>query len=261
MEERLSRLEIPFDAFGVDAYGISRRHLSLFFRLLEPFYRSYFRVRCFGLKNVPPRGRAMLVGNHSGGVAIDGAMVLASMFFDLEPPRLAQGMLEKFINRFPIASLWSSRLGQFTGLPEHALRLLQDERLLMVFPEGARGTAKLFPARYSLVDFGTGFMRLAIKAGAPIVPFGFIGGGAAFPTIANLYGVGRAFGVPYLPLTAYGLPLPLPVTLEVHYGAPLRFEGTGSEDDEAVAANVAQVKARISALIELGRARAKEVHP
>ena len=115
----------------------------------------------------------MLVGNHSGGVAIDGAMVLASMFFDMDPPRLAQGMAEKFINKVPFASEWANRTGQFTGLPENAVRLLEDERLLVVFPEGARGTAKLYKERYSLVDFGTGFMRLALKTKTPIIPFAF----------------------------------------------------------------------------------------
>jgi 1-acyl-sn-glycerol-3-phosphate acyltransferase len=83
----------------------------------------------------------MLVGNHSGGVAIDGMMVIASQFFEMEPPRLAQGMAEKFLNQMPFASQITSRLGHLTGLPEHAERLLADERMLMVFPEGARGTA------------------------------------------------------------------------------------------------------------------------
>src|SRR5256885_2001642 len=123
------------------------------------------------------RPRAMLIGNHSGGVALDGGMVLASMLLDLDPPRLAQGMAEKFMNMIPFMSQYSARCGQFTGLPEHATRLLDDERLLMVFPEGARGTAKLYWERYSLVNFGTGFMRLSLATGTPIVPFAFIGGG------------------------------------------------------------------------------------
>src|SRR5262249_12026089 len=155
--------EIPFNACGVDPYGISRDHLAWFLGALGALYRRYFRVRAYGLENVPPRGRAMLVGNHSGGVAVDGAMVIASRFCEMDPPRIAQGMAEKFINRVPFASKWTNRTGQFTGLPETAAMLLEDERMLMVFPEGARGTAKLYKERYSLVGFGTGFMRLAMK--------------------------------------------------------------------------------------------------
>jgi len=251
---RVERLELPFDARGLDNFGISKWHLRIAFRALEFLYRSYFGVRCDGLANVPPRGRAMLVGNHSGGVALDAAMVIASCFFDLEPPRLAQGMAEKFINRIPIASVWASRTGQLTGLPEHAQRLLEDDRLLLVFPEGARGTAKLWKDRWSLVDFGTGFMRLALRTKSPVVPFAFIGGGDAIPTVSNLYQVGKLLGVPYLPVTPWLLPLPRPVKLEVHYGAPLRFEGTGSEEDDVIQRHVEQVKASIAALIEKGRA-------
>jgi 1-acyl-sn-glycerol-3-phosphate acyltransferase len=108
-----------------------------------------------------------------------------------------------------------NRTGNLTGLPEHAERLLEDDRLLMVFPEGARGTAKLYRERHSLVDFGTGFVRLAMKTKTPIVPFGFIGGGEAIPTIVNSYALGKLFGAPYVPITPYLFALPLPVSLEV----------------------------------------------
>jgi 1-acyl-sn-glycerol-3-phosphate acyltransferase len=253
--ERTTLLEIPFNRHGVDPYGISRRYLARAYTMLGFLYRRYFKVRSFGLENVPPRGRAMLVGNHSGGVAVDAAMVIASMFFDMNPPRLAQGMAEKFINTLPFASLWTSRTGQFTGLPEHAVKLLEDERLLLVFPEGARGTAKLYKERHSLVQFGTGFMRLALKTKTPIVPFGFLGGGEAIPTIFNAYALGKLFGAPYVPITPYVFAVPLPVGLEVYYGEPLVFNGTGSEDDTVIHGYVDQVKERIAALIAHGKRR------
>src|SRR2546428_5254122 len=131
---RVERLELGFDARGLDHYGISKWHLKVAFRALALLYRRYFNVTCSGLQNIPPRGRAMLVGNHSGGIALDAAMVIASCLLELEPPRLAQGMAEKFINRFPFASVWARRCGQFTGIPEHAQRLLEDDRLLLGFP-------------------------------------------------------------------------------------------------------------------------------
>jgi 1-acyl-sn-glycerol-3-phosphate acyltransferase len=253
VRERLERVEIPFNAFGVDPYGISRHHLGLSYTVFGFLYHRYFAVKVFGIEHVPRHGRGMLVGNHSGGVAIDGAMVIASMFFEMDPPRVIHGMAEKFINRVPFFSLWSNRTGHFTGLPEHAERLLADDRMLMVFPEGARGTAKLYKDRYSLVRFGTGFVRLALKTKSPIVPFAFIGGGDAVPTIANSYTLGKLVGAPYVPITPYFLALPLPVSLEIHYGPPMIFEGNGSEDDEVIAGYVEQVRSTIAGLIERGR--------
>ena len=93
-------------------------------------------------------------------------------------------MIDKFIHEFPLASQIMSRAGQFTGNPDQAKRLLNAERIILAFPEGARGTAKLAKDADSLVGFGTGFMRLALETKSPIVPFGFVGGGDALPTIA-----------------------------------------------------------------------------
>ena len=247
---RAARLDIPFNSVGVDRYGISRPHLTRFLTALCWAYRHYFRVHVHGIEHVPRRGRALLVGNHSGGLPLDGSMVIASVFLGLEPPRLVHGMVDKFFNRLPFASLWGSRTGQLTGLPEHATQLLEAERLLLVFPEGTRGTAKLYPERDSLVDFGTGFVRLALSTRSPIVPFAFAGGGEAIPTIVNLYGLAKLIGTPYVPITPYLVPLPLPVRLDIHYGAPIVLRGTGDEDDETIQGWVAEVKDTIAALLE-----------
>jgi 1-acyl-sn-glycerol-3-phosphate acyltransferase len=250
--ERVRRLELTWGSAGTDHFGVSAAHLDRFFTILSYLYRHYFTVTVTGTENVPPRGRAMLVGNHSGGVALDGLMVIAAMFFELEPPRLAHGMAEKFLNQLPLASAWSSRLGQLTGLPENATRLLEAERLLMVFPEGARGTAKLYGDRNGLVDFGTGFVRLALETRTPIIPFAFVGGGDAIPTVTNLYRIGRLLGMPYLPITPWLLPLPRPVPLEIYLGRPIHLDGTGGESDETVLGWVDDVKAEVATLVDDG---------
>lgn len=253
IREKIDQLEIPFNRYGIDKYGTSKKHLGVFFTLLSKLYRNYFSVTVQGMEHVPDRGRVMIVGNHSGGVAIDGAMVVASMMLDKQQPRLAQGMVEKFLNSVPFSSMWSSRLGQLTGLPEHALHLLHEDRMLLVFPEGSRGTAKLYKERYSLVRFGTGFIRLALQTKSPIVPFAFLGGGDVLPTVANLYTLGRLFGVPYIPVTRYILPIPLPKPCQIYYGEPMWFEGDGFEDDDVIEAYVQQVKDKIAALIAKGQ--------
>lgn len=251
--QRVEAIELPFSRHGVDPYGTDKEELGRFFTLLRFFYYNYFTVNVFGVEHIPPRGRTMLVGNHSGGWAIDAVMVIASAFFELEPPRLAQGMAEKFLKKVPFLSWFTNRIGQMTGLPQHSVRLLEDDRLLLVFPEGARGTAKLFRDRDSLVGFGTGFARIALQTRTPIVPFAFVGGGEAIPTIANLYGVGKRLGLPYLPITPYGLALPLPVSLQILYGAPIHLEGSPTDTDEVIGIQVERVRRAIGNLIHQGR--------
>ncbi len=251
---RIDALRIPFNRHGYDRYGVSKKELVLFFSLLKPFYRRYFSVATHGIEQVPAEGRALVIGNHSGGLPVDGGMVLTSLILDRDPPRLAHGMVEKFVQGWPLVSTLFQRSGQFAGVPENAVRLLEDDRMLMVFPEGARGTGKLYKDRYRLVRFGTGFMRLALQTKSPIVPFAFVGGEEAIPVIYHAELLAKLIGAPYVPITPYLLPIPRPVDCALHYGAPLWFEGTGTESDDVIQGYVDQVSARVSALIDEGRA-------
>ncbi|EDM77360.1 acyltransferase domain protein [Plesiocystis pacifica SIR-1] len=253
VRERIEALDLPFNRWGLDPYGVSKAHLGLFLTSLGVLYKHYFRVRAHNIQRVPSSGPVMLISNHSGGLPVDAGMILASMFFDHDPPRLAHGMVEKFAQNWPFLSPWFSRVGQLPGLPEHAKRLLTDGRVLMAFPEGARGTGKLYRDRYQLVRFGTGFMRIALEVGIPIVPLAFIGGEEAIPTVYHAKALAKLFKAPYVPITPYLLPLPLPVHCEIHYGEPMQFSGSGNEPDDVIEGHVAKVKERIEQLIADGR--------
>lgn len=246
---RVERLEIKFNRHGFDHFGVSKKELTRWLSLLSWLYKRYFQVTVENIDAVPKHGRVMLVGNHSGGVALDGAMVLASMLLEMEPPRLAHAMAEKFLSALPFAAEWASRCGALTGLPEQAARLLNDDRMLLVFPEGARGTAKLYWERNSLVEFGSGFIRLALQTGTPIVPFAFIGGGDAIPTVMNLYRIGKLLGAPYIPITPWLLPIPRRVPLRIVYSEPMHLEGSAGDEDAVIEGHVEAVKQRIATLL------------
>ncbi len=121
---------------------------------------------------------------------------------------------------------------------------------LLVFPREERGTAKLFTERHSLVDFGTGFMRLALRTRTPIIPMAVLGGSEAFPTVANAYRLGRYLGVPYLPVVAYGLPVPIPAKIEIQFGAPMVPTADAHADNSVIRSHVEEVKQRISRMVE-----------
>ena len=152
-----------------------------------------------------------------------------------------------------------ARSGQLTGLPENCERLLEEDHLIMVFPEGARGGGKTVWERYELKRFGNGFMRLALKTKSPIIPFGFIGGEETCPSLVDLTSVAKMMGMPYVPITPTILPLPLPAKCSVYFGEPLYFEGTGSEEDADIIDKVEIVKQRVAGLVERGLADRKGV--
>jgi 1-acyl-sn-glycerol-3-phosphate acyltransferase len=246
------------NVLGYDKWGFSPAVAKRTLLLAEWFYRHYFRVEVHGIERVPP-GRGLLIGNHSSQLAYDGMMMATAMLLDAKPPRAVKAMIEKVFQKLPIVNVLMTRAGQVTGLPENCERLLEEDNLLMVFPEGARGSGKVWKDRYKLVDFGTGFMRLALKMRAPITPFAFVGGEEACPAFVDIKPLARLFGLPYFPITPMIVPLPLPARCSIWFGEPMFFEGTGNEEDAEVEAKVDLVKKRIRELIDEGLAARQSV--
>ena len=112
--------------------------------------------------------------------------------------------------------------------PENAERLLREGELLGVFPEGREGVGKRFRERYKLARFGRGgFVRVALRTGAPIIPCAVVGAEEIHPVLGKADWVGRPFGLPYFPLTPtfpwlgpLGL-VPLPTKWSIDFGEPI----------------------------------------
>ncbi len=135
----------------------------------------------------------------------------------------------------------------------------QDEGVI-VFPEGVPGIAKLFSERYKLTNFGSGFMRVALAAKAPIVPVALIGAEEQAPAIANLAPLAKKLGMPALPLVfPQIIPVPLPVKYRIYIGEPLVYSGDGTEDDGEISVMVQNTKRTIQDMIDHGLARRKNI--
>jgi 1-acyl-sn-glycerol-3-phosphate acyltransferase len=250
--ERLQKLTPPRNEYGVDPYGLD---VDYAVAAMAPFlwlYRKYFRVEVRGMDQVPTDGRVLLIANHSGQLPFDAAMLGVSLLIDLDPPRFARALVEKWVPTLPFVSSFYARLGQVVGTPENCRRLLAADEAIMVFPEGVRGLNKPWRERYRLQDFGLGFMRLALEADAPIVPIGIVGAEEQAPALFDLKPLARLLAMPALPVTPTVLPLPLPTRYRIHFGAPLRFSGSPDDEDAVLEAKVAQVKAAVQKLLDDG---------
>lgn len=252
VRRNVDRLPIAFDDYGFDRFGLSKKALIRAYSPMAQIYRHYLKVTAFGLENVPAVGRGLIIANHSGGLGADAAMILTSLMLNDEAPRLGQGMAEYFLTRSPFARPMLRKLGHLTGLPEHGEQLLKDERLLLVFPEGARGAGKLYKDRYKLVRFGTGFMRLALKMKAPIIPCAFIGGEESFPQLYHIKWLAKLVNGPFVPVAPQLVYFPLPVACQVYYGLPMTFDGDGTEPDHVIRQYVDDVRHAMERLISTG---------
>src|SRR5690606_27786348 len=117
-----------------------------------------------------------------------------------------------------------------------------------VFPEGVRGSGKLYRDRYQLKRFGNGFMHLAMKHKATVVPVGVVGCEETIRAFANLKPVARVLGLPYLPVA---LPVVLPAKVHLCVGEPMFFDDHDIPEEQ-VSARVEQVKAAVGELIKKG---------
>jgi 1-acyl-sn-glycerol-3-phosphate acyltransferase len=258
VDDRLRKIPTELNEFGYDRFGMSPRETRDNVVRAALLYRFYFRVETFGISRVPSGG-VLLVGNHAGQLPFDAAMLGTAMVLEADPPRIARGMGEYWIPRLPWISVWAARAGHAVGTPENCTALLEAGECVMVFPEGVRGMNKTWTERYRLQRFGLGFMRLALAARTPIVPVGIVGSEEQQPGLANLPGLGRLLGMPAFPLTL-GFPwlgplgiLPLPVRYRIHFGEPIHFEGSPSDEDAVVEERVERVRSAITSLLERGR--------
>jgi len=250
-EKRLGSLARPQNEYGVDPFGFSLEYATA---ALAPFiwlYKHYFRVEVFGIERVP-KGRVLLVANHSGQLPLDGAMIGVALLLEGNPPRTVRTMVEKWVPTLPYVSTFMARVGQIVGTPENCRRLLAAEEAILVFPEGVRGLGKLWPQRYRLQEFGLGFLRLALETDTPIVPVAVIGAEEQAPALFNLRSVARSLKMPYLNLTLTGIPIPLPTKYRIYFGEPIAFAGRADDEDAELDRKVANLKATLQGMINQG---------
>jgi 1-acyl-sn-glycerol-3-phosphate acyltransferase len=186
----------------VDEWGRSERIRALARQLYDPMYRYWFRVEWEGLEKIPTEGGALLVANHSGAIPADAPAIMHGI--EVELGRAVYGMADYMFKPVPVVGTMWARVGGVVAHPENAHRLLREqEQLALIFPEGTKGTGKLYRERYQLRRFGRGgFVETAMRAGVPIVPIAVVGAEEAMPLIWKSNSLAKLLGVPYVPVTA-----------------------------------------------------------
>lgn len=253
LEERLDRIPTHLGSYGVDPFGFDPQYLKRVIGLGAWVYRHYFRCQTFGIENIPD-GRCLIIGNHSGQLPFDGAMIGMATFLEREPPRFVRSMVERFVPSTPFVSPFLARCGQILGTPENCRRLLAAGDVIQVFPEGVGGLNKPWSERYKLQRFGQGFMRLAIETNTPIIPTVVIGAEEQAPCVYNFRSFGKLFGLPAFPITLapfLGL-LPFPTRYRIYFGEPMMFSGDANDEDEVITTKVEQVRSKMQTMIAQG---------
>jgi len=244
----------------VTDWGRSERVEGLLDRTVSEFlYRIWFRVDVEGIEHVPSEGGALLVSNHAGALPPDAPMIAKAVKEEHPHPRPVHLTVEHFFKGYPGFSMLLPKIGAVPAHPANVHRLLYDEQqLVLVFPEGRKGTEKLYKDRYRLRRFGRGgFVEAAMRAGAPIVPVAVVGAEEAAPAFAQFKLLQRLTGLLYVPLTPtfphfglVGMAGYLPAKFRIRFLPPVATDQLGDEpwEDKALVQSVAhEVRATIQA--------------
>ncbi len=208
--------------------------------------KKYFRLEVQGLENVPDSGRVLITPNHSGFSGFD-AVILANIL------REKRNQLPQVLtHHLWFANKTVGHIMENMGFVEAKLRTgntcLQQDGMVVIFPEGEYGNFKPTLDRYHLQKFRRGFIRMALLNNCPIVPTLIIG---AEETHINL---ARLKLRKFLPGAVLPLPLniiPLPAKWKIIFLKPIHlpYGPESAKDRELVVDLASEVREEMQAVL------------
>jgi len=221
--EAMNKILLPFD-LGLGASLEILKKLKVYESFKNSLYqgtknlaafniKKFNRLKVTGLENLPKKGGYLIAANHQSW--LDPQILAVSI------PRKICFMAKSEFMRWPLLrhfielsdSIFIRRGGDEKALLEVALRLGKGD-VVCIFPEGTipgeeQIARSAVDKNTGLLEGKTGMVRLALKAGVPIVPVGISGSGRALPPEAY----------PRMDIT----PLPKPYSIQVKIGRALHF--------------------------------------
>lgn len=173
--------------------------------------------------------------------------------------RLVRNLYANWFPTLPFISAVLVKMGQALASVDNGTRLLEQDELVGVFPEGYKGVGKLYKDRYKLAQFGRGgFVRMALNTQAPVVPVSVVGAEETYVSVANSPTLARLTGFPYFPISLrfpwFG-PLgavPFPTKWYIDFGEPIPmedYEPDASDNPELVSRLTDQVRNVVQQMI------------
>lgn len=148
--------------------------------------RLYFRPQYFGMENVDPYQPALYVSNHTIYGMLDSPLLYEKLFKD--KGIVLRSLGDHFHFQIPLWRDILQRGGSVPGTPENCARLMEAGEHILVYPGGGREVAKRKGEQYKLTwKTRTGFARMAIEHGYPIIPVAALGADDAYDVVYDAY--------------------------------------------------------------------------
>ena len=212
-------------------------------------YASYFAPEVRGFDNLPAEGPMLLVGNHSGAATPPDLPILFTRWWrERGSDDPIYGLFHSFFINLPGIGKYVRRAGAIEAGHEAAEQVLRNGGNLVVFPGGDHEVFRPWSER-NQIDFAgrTGFIKLALRTGVPIVPV--VSCGAHETSIVLSRGEKLLKFMPHLRLMrvkvspivlgppfgiSLGMPtLPLPAKITTQLCKPIDLTALGFGPDDA----------------------------
>ncbi len=217
---------MPKKAAERNEFGEKLAHdLRVIPEVLHNLLAGYFRLETHGWENIPKKGKALIVANHSNAVGYDAFILGYTIHKFLR--RVPRTMAHNFWFGDEFRNSFARRYGLFPADLKEGLNQLKKNNLVVIFPEGAEGNFKVSSSMYKLVDFNPGFVPLAIMQRAPVVPAAIIGAEESVYNLAKIDWFKDIIGssIP-LPLNI----IPFPVKWKIKFLKPIDFGKYSKKD-------------------------------
>lgn len=270
---RFARKRHAGQAGHATADDIRKRDPELVTLLLDLYRllgRYWFRLEVEGVDNVPVTGPALLVGNHSGAFIPSDAFFAGLAIHDrFGPERAMFALAHDFLFEDPLLRSYAQRLGMLRAGYDGARHAFDAGHMVLVYPGSDLDTFRSFKDRARVVLGGRkGFLKLALRAGVPIVPLVSAGPheqlvvlsrGDRIAKMLHAHAWARTEVMPLVLSVPWGLTsgfvpyIPLPAQTTVAFGEPIRWPDLGPDaaDDPVVLERCyAEVEGRMQAILD-----------
>lgn len=176
--------DLPFyETQHSNAY--SPAFLERLLAFVAPLYRWYFRCEIRGIERLGAPG-SFLVANHNAMGLVEVPLLIYGWHRRFGSSRPGRGLTHDWLFRVPIMRTLLPRIGCVPATPDVAERTLRAGIDLLVFPGGDREAARPWSERGKVTLAGrTGFVRVALRTGVPVVPLVICGAHETVPIFSS----------------------------------------------------------------------------
>jgi 1-acyl-sn-glycerol-3-phosphate acyltransferase len=218
----------------------------------NPLMDYWFRMEVEGWDNLPDPP-ALLIGIHSGGpFPWDAWTVGIQWWRHFGHERPLHGTAHDALMATPVVGTYFRRMGVLPARADSITAALAAGRDVALWPGGERDSLRAWRQRDEAILAGrTGFIKLAIRSGVPIVPISTVGGPDAMPVLATGRRLAKAFRLdkvaqlkmfPIALQAPWGISpallpeVPFPTKIRTAFQPPveLDFDPERAEDDDYV---------------------------